>query len=224
MDLFKIPLFFPKYPTCHFPFMSTQFLGQFLSVWYFHCGLRSAGIIVSFDLHGIPCVKPSKNFERSCKRATARRGASTHYPLAVHPCQATFLFSNAVTHTFLVIGFQTNNSFTLLVFLTILNLFLFRDVLPFTLKLPEAIASARTAADLEEVAKLGAGLFSNFFLWGTGGVCEPMPGCKWSMKWFVDYIVRKQRHTNSHASYWERFILFPDENYHKIGWYFAHVY
>uniref|UniRef100_A0A8P4GKC3 Ras and Rab interactor 2 n=1 Tax=Dicentrarchus labrax TaxID=13489 RepID=A0A8P4GKC3_DICLA len=31
-----------------------------------------------------------------------------------------------------------------------------RDVLPFTLKLPEAIASARTSADLEEVAKLGA--------------------------------------------------------------------
>lgn len=33
-------------------------------------------------------------------------------------------------------------------------------MLPFTLKLPEAIASARTSADLEEVAKLGAGLFS----------------------------------------------------------------
>uniref|UniRef100_A0A8P4G6P2 Ras and Rab interactor 2 n=1 Tax=Dicentrarchus labrax TaxID=13489 RepID=A0A8P4G6P2_DICLA len=34
-----------------------------------------------------------------------------------------------------------------------------RDVLPFTLKLPEAIASARTSADLEEVAKLGAGFW-----------------------------------------------------------------
>uniref|UniRef100_A0A3P8SFE6 Ras and Rab interactor 2 n=1 Tax=Amphiprion percula TaxID=161767 RepID=A0A3P8SFE6_AMPPE len=34
-----------------------------------------------------------------------------------------------------------------------------RDVLPFTLKLPEAIASARTFADLEEVAKLGAGFW-----------------------------------------------------------------
>ncbi|XP_042070384.1 ras and Rab interactor 2 isoform X2 [Haplochromis burtoni] len=34
-----------------------------------------------------------------------------------------------------------------------------RDVLPFTLKLPEAIASARTFSDLEEVAKLGAGFW-----------------------------------------------------------------
>lgn len=34
-----------------------------------------------------------------------------------------------------------------------------RDVLPFTLKLPEAITSARTSADLEEVAKLGAGFW-----------------------------------------------------------------
>ncbi|XP_042358059.1 ras and Rab interactor 2-like [Plectropomus leopardus] len=34
-----------------------------------------------------------------------------------------------------------------------------RDVLPFTLKLPEAIASARTSAELEEVAKLGAGFW-----------------------------------------------------------------
>uniref|UniRef100_A0A3Q3LKP6 Ras and Rab interactor 2 n=1 Tax=Mastacembelus armatus TaxID=205130 RepID=A0A3Q3LKP6_9TELE len=31
-----------------------------------------------------------------------------------------------------------------------------RDVLPFTLKLPEAITTARTSADLEEIAKLGA--------------------------------------------------------------------
>ncbi|XP_061693957.1 ras and Rab interactor 2 isoform X3 [Syngnathoides biaculeatus] len=34
-----------------------------------------------------------------------------------------------------------------------------RDVLPFTLKLPEAIASAKTSADLAEVAKLGAGFW-----------------------------------------------------------------
>jgi hypothetical protein len=32
-----------------------------------------------------------------------------------------------------------------------------RDVLPFTLKLPEAIATAKNPRDLEEVAKLGAG-------------------------------------------------------------------
>ena len=32
-----------------------------------------------------------------------------------------------------------------------------RDVLPFTLKLPEAIASAKTQKELEEVAQLGAG-------------------------------------------------------------------
>ncbi|KAF3842448.1 hypothetical protein F7725_024399 [Dissostichus mawsoni] len=36
-----------------------------------------------------------------------------------------------------------------------------RDVLPFTLKLPEVIASAKTSADLEEVAKLGAGFWDS---------------------------------------------------------------
>lgn len=40
-----------------------------------------------------------------------------------------------------------------------------RDVLPFTLKLPEAIASARTSADLEEVVKLGAGLYSYLIIY-----------------------------------------------------------
>ncbi|XP_040905445.1 ras and Rab interactor 2-like [Toxotes jaculatrix] len=36
-----------------------------------------------------------------------------------------------------------------------------RDVLPFTLKLPEVIASARTSADLEEIAKLGSGFWDS---------------------------------------------------------------
>lgn len=44
-----------------------------------------------------------------------------------------------------------------------------RDVLPFTLKLPEAITSARTFADLEEVAKLGTG-FWDAQLWRKASV------------------------------------------------------
>ncbi|KAL4639956.1 ras and Rab interactor 2 isoform X1 [Arapaima gigas] len=36
-----------------------------------------------------------------------------------------------------------------------------RDVLPFTLKLPEAIAGAKTRAELEEVAQLGAGFWDS---------------------------------------------------------------
>ncbi|KAM9394695.1 ras and Rab interactor 2 [Salvelinus alpinus] len=36
-----------------------------------------------------------------------------------------------------------------------------RDVLPFTLKLPEAISAARTPTDLEEVAKLGVGFWDS---------------------------------------------------------------
>ncbi|CAN9500123.1 unnamed protein product [Ophioblennius macclurei] len=36
-----------------------------------------------------------------------------------------------------------------------------RDVLPFTLKLPEAIVSARTFADLEQIAKFGAGFWDD---------------------------------------------------------------
>jgi len=38
---------------------------------------------------------------------------------------------------------------------------LFRDVLPFTLKLPEAIAAAKTLTDLEEVAQCGRGEYSS---------------------------------------------------------------
>lgn len=34
-----------------------------------------------------------------------------------------------------------------------------RDVLPFTLKLPEAISAAKTPTDLEQVAQLGKGEF-----------------------------------------------------------------
>ncbi|XP_069394399.1 ras and Rab interactor 2 isoform X2 [Paralichthys olivaceus] len=56
------------------------------------------------------------------------------------------------------------------------------DVLPFTLKLPEAIASARTSADLEEVAKLGSGFWDtqlchrrkgSVLLSGEGGPNRP---------------------------------------------------
>ncbi|KAI4886634.1 hypothetical protein NFI96_012754 [Prochilodus magdalenae] len=36
-----------------------------------------------------------------------------------------------------------------------------RDVLPFTLKLPEAVSSAKTPAELEKVAKLGAGFWDS---------------------------------------------------------------
>lgn len=41
---------------------------------------------------------------------------------------------------------------------------LFRDVLPFTLKLPEAIAAAKTLTDLEEVAQFGRGEFSSPYM------------------------------------------------------------
>ncbi|XP_077438043.1 ras and Rab interactor 2 [Vanacampus margaritifer] len=61
-----------------------------------------------------------------------------------------------------------------------------RDVLPFTLKLPEAIASAKTSAELAEVAKLGAGFWdtelchkkkSSSFLFGaTAPDRSPPPG------------------------------------------------
>ncbi|KAK0148066.1 Ras and Rab interactor 2 [Merluccius polli] len=41
-----------------------------------------------------------------------------------------------------------------------------RDVLPFTLKLPEAIATAKSPTDLEEVAKLGAGFWDSELYFG----------------------------------------------------------
>ena len=73
-----------------------------------------------------------------------------------------------LTHTLLWIGFQSHQFSPTFSFTSFSNFhsvfFPFpRDVLPFTLKLPEAIASARTSADLEEVAKLGSGLWFNIF-------------------------------------------------------------
>ncbi|XP_051503612.1 ras and Rab interactor 2 isoform X1 [Myxocyprinus asiaticus] len=67
-----------------------------------------------------------------------------------------------------------------------------RDVLPFTLKLPEAIATAKTPTDLEEVAQLGRGFWDSEFCnkrkcsvsWGS--ICENSQqrpkqwGCKFS--------------------------------------------
>ncbi|XP_056147675.1 ras and Rab interactor 2 [Lampris incognitus] len=60
-----------------------------------------------------------------------------------------------------------------------------RDVLPFTLKLPKAIASAKTSADLEEVTKLGAGFWESelchtgkdlvYWLSGTTTPSRPPP-------------------------------------------------
>lgn len=46
-----------------------------------------------------------------------------------------------------------------------------RDVLPFMLKLPEAIASAKTQKELEEVAQLGAGFWDSALC----GQCGPSP-------------------------------------------------
>lgn len=40
-----------------------------------------------------------------------------------------------------------------------------RDVLPFTLKLPHAIATAATEADLEQVAQLGLSKYVSWFKW-----------------------------------------------------------
>ncbi|XP_035986551.1 ras and Rab interactor 2 [Fundulus heteroclitus] len=48
-----------------------------------------------------------------------------------------------------------------------------RDVLPFTLKLPDAISSARSFADLEKVAKLGAGFWDSKFCRRPASVSLP---------------------------------------------------
>lgn len=67
-----------------------------------------------------------------------------------------------------------------------------RDVLPFTLKLPEAISSARTSGDLEEIAKLGAGFWEtelcgrrngSFSLSGTADPKKPTPPAQISFSW-----------------------------------------
>lgn len=51
----------------------------------------------------------------------------------------------------------TNQYVHLMVWITVSVCCNFRDILPFTLKLPEAIASAKTQKELEEVAQLGPG-------------------------------------------------------------------
>ncbi|XP_047434459.1 ras and Rab interactor 2-like isoform X2 [Mugil cephalus] len=49
-----------------------------------------------------------------------------------------------------------------------------RDVLPFTLKLPEAIASAKTQKELEEVAQLGAGFWNSVLCSQRRISCRPL--------------------------------------------------
>lgn len=143
-----------------------------------------------------------------------------------YPSYTMLLFFNKVTHT----RFEKAVSPALFSFLcwpglsplhSIFSLFL-RDVLPFTLKLPEAIASARTSADLEEVAKLGAGLFSNLNIYlgnknAIGGICELIASWRWEteedVSWF--HCSRKQHDLdkntidkgNNHAS-WGKWLLF----------------
>lgn len=82
-------------------------------------------------------------------------------PFSVHtgnimwPLQLLPLCSNAFLFCVSYVSFLPH---LLFVHLTL------RDVLPFTLKLPEAIASAKTQKELEEVAQLGAGSLVYYFI------------------------------------------------------------
>uniref|UniRef100_A0A8C6WIM3 Ras and Rab interactor 2 n=1 Tax=Neogobius melanostomus TaxID=47308 RepID=A0A8C6WIM3_9GOBI len=53
-----------------------------------------------------------------------------------------------------------------------------RDVLPFTLKLPEAIASAKTQTELEEAAQLGAGFWDSALCSPRGLASSPQGTCR----------------------------------------------
>ncbi|KAM6940511.1 ras and Rab interactor 2-like [Xenentodon cancila] len=70
----------------------------------------------------------------------------SHFP--IRECQYTFSVEGS--------GISFADLFRLVAFYCIS-----RDILPFTLKLPEAIASAKTQKDLEEVAQLGPGFWDS---------------------------------------------------------------
>lgn len=61
---------------------------------------------------------------------------------------------------------QTNAFKTMDVVVKTVTVFLFdnRDVLPFTLKLPCAIAAAKTEAELEEIAQLGLSKYFSMYM------------------------------------------------------------
>ncbi|XP_071390227.1 ras and Rab interactor 2-like isoform X1 [Centroberyx affinis] len=99
---------------------------------------------------GVFLVRKSATLQRkvlSVHLNEERSGAAiSHFP--VRESQYTFSLEGS--------GISFADLFRLVAFYCIS-----RDVLPFTLKLPEAIASAKTQKELEEVAQLGAGFWDS---------------------------------------------------------------
>lgn len=122
----------------------------------------------------IPRLYLTEAFPKHVKSFSVLEKTPRHHEqlacITPRPGWASLLSSSALTHTFrnrLSVP-PSSSPFSFSVLTERLSLppgtFFPRDVLPFTLKLPEAIASARTSADLKEVAKLGAGLSSDFLI------------------------------------------------------------
>ncbi|XP_008277215.1 ras and Rab interactor 2 isoform X2 [Stegastes partitus] len=109
-----------------------------------------AGSILSKQPPGVFLVRKSAALQRkvlSVRLQEDRSGSPiSHFP--VRESQYTFSLEGS--------GISFADLFRLVAFYCIS-----RDVLPFTLKLPEAIASAKTQKELEEVSQLGAGFWDS---------------------------------------------------------------
>ncbi|KAM9314622.1 ras and Rab interactor 2-like isoform 2-T2 [Pholidichthys leucotaenia] len=106
--------------------------------------------ILSRQPPGVFLVRKSMALQRKVLSVCLEEGWSespiSHFP--IRESQYTFSLEGS--------GISFADLFRLVAFYCIS-----RDVLPFTLKLPEAIASAKTQKELEEVAQLGAGFWDS---------------------------------------------------------------
>ncbi|XP_060904191.1 ras and Rab interactor 2-like isoform X1 [Labrus mixtus] len=111
---------------------------------------EEAGRILLKQPPGVFVVRRSAVLQRKVLSVRLKEGLSgspiSHFP--VRESQYTFSLEGS--------GISFADLFRLVAFYCIS-----RDVLPFSLKLPEAIASAKTQKELEEVAQLGAGFWDS---------------------------------------------------------------
>lgn len=135
-----------------------QTIGIITFVWGYHCEMRTISIITltvkHCTLHTSTCY---------CQMYTdVSAFLRLHFiTLNSHMHFHLIASSAAALLCVLIISYVVFLTFCFFFFNFLSHLFSvhlsFRDVLPFTLKLPEAIASAKTQKELEEVAQLGAG-------------------------------------------------------------------
>ncbi|CAJ1053041.1 Hypothetical predicted protein [Xyrichtys novacula] len=154
---------------------------------------EEAGRILHKQPPGVFLVRKSAALQRKVLSVRLKEDQSgtpiSHFP--VRESQYTFSLEGS--------GISFADLFRLVAFYCIS-----RDVLPFTLKLPDAIASAKTQKDLEEVAQLGAGFWDSALCsqrHTPPSPCRPLSRTLSPQRTRRNREVREsqQRHTGAHC-------------------------